>query len=56
MKAITFEENDINMALLMLNQIQTTGVEQAKLVVAIYNLLQKGISEGGETDGSSEHC
>lgn len=39
---IAFEENDINMAIMMLNQIKVEGIQQASLMVAINNILIKG--------------
>lgn len=39
---IEFEEEKINMVLLMLNQLQVKGVEQAQLVVAMNNTLHEG--------------
>ena len=39
---ISFEEKDINMAIMMLNQIKVEGIQQASLLVAVNNMLIKG--------------
>ena len=39
---ISFEEKDINMAIMMLNQIKVEGIQQASLLVAVNNILIKG--------------
>ena len=58
---VVFEAEKINMALLMLDKIRVQGVEQSKLIVAIYNTLSSGeelemqdgdTKEGGKKDGS----
>lgn len=39
---IAFEEEKINMALMLLNQIKVEGVQQAGFLVSINNMLTKG--------------
>lgn len=39
---IAFEEDKINMALMLLNQIKVEGVQQAQFLVSINNILTKG--------------
>ena len=39
---IAFEEDKINMALMLLNQIRVEGVQQAGLLININNILTKG--------------
>lgn len=39
---IVFEEDKINMALMLLNQIKVEGVQQAQFLVSINNILTKG--------------
>ena len=39
---IAFEEDKINMALLLLNQIRVDGVQQAGILININNILTKG--------------
>ena len=39
---IAFEEDNINMALMLLNQIKVEGVQQAGFLVSINNILTKG--------------
>ena len=38
---IAFEEDNINMALMLLNQIKVEGVQQAGFLVGINNILTK---------------
>ena len=38
---IAFEEDNINMALMLLNQIKVEGVQQAGFLVSINNILTK---------------
>ena len=45
---IIFEEDDINMALMALNQLKVEGVNQAGSLVAISNTLKKGKREEEE--------
>jgi hypothetical protein len=45
---IIFEEDDINMALMALNQLKVEGVNQAGILVAISNTLKKGKREEEE--------
>ena len=49
---IAFEEKDINMAIMMLNQIKVEGIQQASLMVAINNILVKG--EKADPAGKAE--
>lgn len=39
---IAFEEDKINMALMLLNQIRVEGVQQAGFLININNILTKG--------------
>lgn len=39
---IAFEEDKINMALMLLNQIKVEGVQQAGFLININNILTKG--------------
>lgn len=48
---IVFEEKDINMAIMMLNQIKVEGIQQASLLVAINNILTKGEKAEQEENG-----
>ncbi len=48
---IVFEEKDINMAIMMLNQVKVEGIQQASLLVAINNILIKGEKEEQEENG-----
>ena len=48
---IVFEEERINMALMLLNQIKVEGVQQAGFLVSINNILTKG--ERAETPEES---
>ena len=51
---IAFEENDMNMAIMMLNQIKVEGIQQASLLVAINNILAKGErAEPGKMKGNA---
>ncbi len=51
---IAFEENDMNMAIMMLNQIKVEGIQQASLLVAINNILAKGErAEPGKMEGNA---
>lgn len=49
---IAFEEDNINMALMLLNQIKVEGVQQAGFLVGINNILTKG--ERTETQEESK--
>ena len=49
---IAFEEDNINMALMLLNQIKVEGVQQAGFLVSINNILTKG--ERKETQEESK--
>ena len=39
---ISFEEKDINMAIMLLNQINVEGIQQASLLVAVNTIVLKG--------------
>ncbi|MCB7317518.1 hypothetical protein [Lacrimispora sp. 210928-DFI.3.58] len=39
---IVFEEKDINMALMMMNQLKVEGIQQATMLVSINNILNSG--------------
>lgn len=49
---IVFEEERINMALMLLNQIKVEGVQQAGFLVSINNILTKG-ERAENTEGSN---
>lgn len=40
---IVYEESDIGMALMALNQLKVEGVQQAGLLITINNTLNKGV-------------
>ena len=59
---IVFEEKDINMALMMMNQLKVEGIQQATMLVSIHNILNSGkrledkAEKKGDKDGGRKHC